>query len=279
MPTLEETPKKKNSKWKVLLTLFIFIILLGVFFKFFMQVRHIQSGYIGIKSSAGSLINNSADYDIQTVKGYVVYIPMYTELVILPTTIQNAAYDSLRINTKDGVEFIVKPRVSYQLDETKSDLFFKNCHKQLDDIKKSYLKEIVANAYSSIASIYNSDSLVANKQNFEVEVNQNLNIKMSEIGLILRNTNSNLEIPQKIKDIIELRSIALQHAILAEDKKKQIEAEAEIQIIKANTIRKEDSLKNTSLTDYAIQKMFIEKWDGKLPVYGETPKIYKNITE
>ena len=102
---------------------------------------------------------------------------------------------------------------------------------------------------------------------------------MGEIGLILKNTNSNLQIPQKIKDIIALRSQALQNAILAEDKIKQAEAEAQIALLEARTKSREDSLKNSAITSLAIQKMFIEKWDGKLPVYGDTPKIYKNITE
>ena len=280
MPIEEEKKVKKGGKkWKFLLILLLIIVIGGVFSKFFMQIKHIPSGYIGVKSSIGNPLDNSVDYEVKLVKGYVIFMPLYTEITVFPTTIQTAAYDSIKVNALDGTEFIIKPRVSYLLDESKAELLYKNEKKSLGEINNSYLKEVVAHSYSTAAGTFSSDSLVSNKNAFEIEVNKILASKMGEIGLILKNTNSNLEIPQKIKDIIALRSQSLQNAILAEDKMKQAEAEAEIQLLEARTKSKEDSLKNSAMTNLAIQKMFIEKWDGKLPVYGDTPKIYKNITE
>lgn len=280
MPIEEEKKVKKGrKKWKLLLILLLIIAIGGIFGTFFMQIKHIPAGYIGVKSSIGNPLDNSVDYDVKLIKGYVIFMPLYTEITVYPTTIQTAAYDSIKINAWDGTEFIVKPRVSYLLDEAKAGLFYKNYKQSLNEINNHYLKEVVAHSYSTAAGTFGSDSLVSNKNAFEIEASKILASKMGEIGLVLKNINSNLEIPQKIKDIIALRSQTLQNAILAEDKKKQAEAEAEIQLIEARTKSREDSLKNSAMTSLAIQKMFIEKWDGKLPVYGETPKIYKNITE
>lgn len=278
---IEEDKKKKkgNKKWKFLLVLFLILVIGGVFSKFFMQIKHIQSGYIGVQSSIGNPLDNTVDYNSKVVKGYVVFMPMYTEITIYPTTIQTVAYDSIRINALDGTEFIVKPRISYQVDESKVELLYKSDKQSLSEINNNYLKEIVAHSYAQAAGVFSSDSLVSNKNSFETQVSNILSSKMGEIELILKNTNSNLQIPQKIKDIIALRSQALQNAILAEDKIKQAEAEAQIALLEARTKSREDSLKNSAITSLAIQKMFIEKWDGKLPVYGDTPKIYKNITE
>jgi hypothetical protein len=36
-------------------------------------------------------------------------------------------------------------------------------------------------------------------------------------------------------------------------------------------------LKQQTLTTLLIQQQFIEKWDGKLPVYGEVPQLFKGI--
>ncbi|PXV63869.1 regulator of protease activity HflC (stomatin/prohibitin superfamily) [Dysgonomonas alginatilytica] len=280
MPIEEDKKVKKGrKKWKFLLVLLLIIAIGGIFSKFFMQIKHIPSGYIGIKSSIGNPLDNSVDYDIKLIKGYVIFMPLYTEITVYPTTIQTAAYDSIKVNALDGTEFIVKPRISYLLDEAKAKLLYQNNKKSLGEINTGYLKEIIAHSYTTAAGTFSSDSLVSNKNAFEIEVSKTLAAKMSEIGLILKNTNSNLQIPQKIKDIIALRSQTLQNAILAEDRKKQAEAEAEIQLLEARTKSREDSLKNSAMTNHAIQKMFIEKWDGKLPVYGDTPKIYKNITE
>ncbi len=280
MPTEEEKRTKKGGKrWKFLLILLLIIVIGGVFTKFFLQIKHIPSGYIGVKSSIGSLANSSNDYDLKIIKGYAIFMPLHTEITVYPTTIQTASYDSITINALDGTEFVVKPSISYQLDESKVTLLYKNSNQTLSEINNSYLKEIVTHSYAAASGSFSSDSLVSNKNAFEASVNGILSAKMDEIGLILKNTNSNLQIPQKIKEIIALRSQTLQNAILAEDKIKQAEAEAQIILLEASTKSKEDSLKNSAITSLAIQKMFIEKWDGKLPVYGDTPKIYKNITE
>lgn len=274
-----EEKKTGRKKWKFLLIVVLIIITGGVFTKFFMQVKHIPSGYVGIKSSIGNPFDNSVDYDIKLIKGYVLFMPLYSEITTYPTSIQTVAYDSIRINAQDGTEFTVRPRISYLLEESKVILFYKNNKQSLNKVNESYLKEIIASSYNTAAGSFSSDSLVSNKNTLETEVNRILTSKMNEIGLTLKNINSNLEIPQKIKNIIELRSQVLQNAILADDKKKQAEAEAQIQLIEARTRSTEDSLKNSAMTHLAIQKMFIEKWDGKLPVYGETPRIYKNITD
>lgn len=38
-------------------------------------------------------------------------------------------------------------------------------------------------------------------------------------------------------------------------------------------------LKQQALTPQILEKMWIEKWDGKLPVYGQVPTLFKNITK
>lgn len=280
MPIEEDKKIKKTSKkWKFLLILLLMIIIGGVFSKFFMQIKHIQSGYIGVKSSIGNPLDNTTDYDLKIIKGYAIFVPLYTEITTYPTYIQTAAYDSIKINTLDGTEFIVKPRISYQVDETKILLLYKNSKQSLSEINKNYLKEIIAYTYSNAASSFSADSLITDRNSFESLVNKTLSSKMSEIGLILKNTNSNLQIPQSIQEVIALRNQTLQNTIIAEDKKRQSEAEGEILLTKAKIRSKEDSLENSAITPLAIQKMFIEKWDGKLPIYGDTPKIYKSITE
>lgn len=266
-----------KKKYKALIILVLVIAIIILFYTFFIQIHRVGPGFVGVKASISNPVDNSSDYDVEQVKGYVCFMPLLTELVIYPTSIQIANYDSLRIIAKDGVQFYIKPTVSYQLDDKKAGVFYKTCRKSLGEANNAYIKEIIAFAYLSEANNFASDSLINNKQLFETSVSATLTKKMDEIGLVLKNASSNLEIPQQIKDIINLRGQAIQNAILAEDKIKQIEAESRIQVLKADAVRRQDSLINSALTSHAIQKMFIEKWDGKLPVYGDTPKVYKSI--
>ena len=50
--------------------------------------------------------------------------------------------------------------------------------------------------------------------------------------------------------------------------KKRIVAEAE-----ANRLRTQ------TLTPQVLEKAWIDKWDGKLPVYGQVPTIFKDISK
>ena len=41
--------------------------------------------------------------------------------------------------------------------------------------------------------------------------------------------------------------------------------------------REEIKLKQSTLTSLLLQQQWIEKWDGKLPVYGTAPMLYKPV--
>lgn len=38
-----------------------------------------------------------------------------------------------------------------------------------------------------------------------------------------------------------------------------------------------NELKTKASTPAILEQMWIEKWDGKLPVYGQVPTLFKNI--
>ena len=38
-------------------------------------------------------------------------------------------------------------------------------------------------------------------------------------------------------------------------------------------------LKKQELNNLLIQQQFVEKWDGKLPVYGQVPELFRTISK
>lgn len=48
---------------------------------------------------------------------------------------------------------------------------------------------------------------------------------------------------------------------------------AQKMLVQARAEREANELKSASLTPAILKKMWIEKWDGKLPVYGNVPQI------
>jgi regulator of protease activity HflC (stomatin/prohibitin superfamily) len=77
---------------------------------------------------------------------------------------------------------------------------------------------------------------------------------------------------------------------MAENKVKQAEAEAKIKVAtaagnaeamltSAKAEAEANRLKQQTITPMLLQLEFINKWDGKLPVYGTVPQIFKGITQ
>lgn len=56
-------------------------------------------------------------------------------------------------------------------------------------------------------------------------------------------------------------------------------AEAEKVLVKAKAEAEANKLRQQALTPAILEKMWIEKWDGKLPVYGQVPTIFKDISK
>lgn len=272
MDTPIDNTNVKKKKGKKVLTFFIILlcIIIGVC-AFFLRIKKIPAGYVAV-------INRLKTDDVSSTKpvlqnsGLIYYIRFYEDIELYPTSVQNAMYDNMKIYTKDGVEFTVKPRVSYQLDTLQTLKFAFTFNQSLSDISKGFLKELVANAFVINAATFSSDSLVENHNVFENNVKTLLSSKMQENGFSLKNINSNLQIPFRIKEVIELRNEARRNTMLAQARLKEEYAKANIQRVK-------DSLIYSSLTDLAIRKLFIDKWDGRLSTESSEPKIYKEISK
>lgn len=75
---------------------------------------------------------------------------------------------------------------------------------------------------------------------------------------------------------IERKLIASQNALTAQNDLEKVKYEAEAEITKAKGIAEANRIMQESLTPLLIQRMYIEKWDGKMPQVsgsGVTPMI------
>lgn len=74
-------------------------------------------------------------------------------------------------------------------------------------------------------------------------------------------------------EAVNQKNKAIQEAQRALNEVAVKKAEAEKMLVQARAEREANELKSVSLTPAILQKMWIEKWDGKLPVYGNVPQI------
>ncbi|MDR2763732.1 MAG: prohibitin family protein [Tannerella sp.] len=254
------------------------ILIIGIFlFKYFVAVERIDAGHTGIRVNlVGS--HKGVD-DITEVTGYVFYMPLFTMIYEFPTFTQVKDYDLFVVNAKDGSEFTVDPTFSYYVDEHAVPKIFKQYRKSLNELESGFLKNVIYDCYRIVANQYTSDSLMSNRQKFEEEVQSNLSKTLKQEGFIFQQLTSNIIPPKSLKDAIDAKNKTTQEALQAENKLRQAEADAKAKIITAEAEKRVNDLKASALTPLIIQQMFIEKWDGKLPVYGEIPTLFKDIAK
>jgi regulator of protease activity HflC (stomatin/prohibitin superfamily) len=261
-------------------------ILLVVLFN---SCERIDAGYVGVKVNQYG--DNKGVDDVVAVTGMVFFNPITTKIYEFPTYIQHKEYkgeNSFIVNSKDGSEFNVSPIMNYSVQRDKVPAIFSKYRRPLEDIEEGFLKTAVYDAFRLATNKYTADELISNRAIFEIEVRRLLDGQLLKEGFTINQFTSNLIYPETFKRSIEAKNNAVQAALRAENEVKTAEAQAKIKVATAEgnaqamlTSAKAEAesnrMKQVTLTPLLLQLEYINKWDGKLPVYGQVPQMFKNI--
>jgi regulator of protease activity HflC (stomatin/prohibitin superfamily) len=255
----------------------------------FFSCERIDAGHVGVKVNQYG--DNKGVSDVVEVTGMVFYNPITHSIYEFPTFIQHKEYtgeNSFVVNSKDGSEFHVSPIINYSVQRDKVPQIFAKYRRSLEQIEEGFLKTAVFDAFRLATNVYTADELISNRQKFEIEVRRILDGELGKEGFIITQFTSNLLYPETFKKAIEAKNNAVQGALMAENKVKQAEAEAKIKVAtaqgnaqamltSAKAEAEANSLKQKTITPMLLQLEWINKWDGKLPVYGAAPMLYKPV--
>ena len=255
----------------------------------FNSCERIDAGHVGVKVNQYG--DNKGVDDVTAVTGMVFYNPITTRIYEFPTFIQHKEYkgeNSFIVNSKDGSEFSVSPIMNYSVQWDKVPAIFAKYRRPLEDIEEGFLKTAVYDAFRLATNKYTADELISNRAIFEIEVRRLLDGQLLKEGFTINQFTSNLIYPETFKRSIEAKNNAVQAALRAENEVKTAEAQAKIKVATAEgnaqamlTSAKAEAesnrMKQVTLTPLLLQLEYINKWDGKLPVYGTVPQMFKNI--
>jgi regulator of protease activity HflC (stomatin/prohibitin superfamily) len=281
-----EQQLKIKKMFKTIGASIVGFILLVVLFN---SCERIDAGYVGVKVNQYG--DNKGVDDVVAVTGMVFYNPITTKVYEFPTYIQHKEYkgeNSFVVNSKDGSEFSVSPIMNYSVQREKVPAIFSKYRRPLEDIEEGFLKTAVYDAFRLATNKYTADELISNRAVFEVEVRRLLDAQLLKEGFLINQFTSNLIYPETFKKSIEAKNNAVQAALRAENEVKTAEAQAKIKVATAEgnaqamlTSAKAEAesnrMKQVTLTPLLLQLEYINKWDGKLPVYGTVPQMFKNI--
>ncbi len=286
---LEFNNQQKQRQTKIMRSILIGVAAFFTLTFLFFSCERIDAGHVGIKVNQYG--DNKGVDDVVAVTGMVFYNPFTTTIYEFPTFIQHKEYkgeNSFVVNSKAGSEFSVSPIMNYSVQRDKVPAIFSKYRRPLEDIEEGFLKTAVYDAFRLATNKYTADELIGNRQAYEVEVRRLLDGQLLKEGFVINQFTSNLVYPETFKKSIEAKNNAVQAALRAENEVKTAEAQAKIKVAtaegnaqamltQARAEAEANKLKQSTLTPLLLQQQWIERWDGKLPVYGEVPQLFRTI--
>lgn len=274
----------KNLISGVVVASIIALVVLGSF-----CYQRVDAGHEGIKVN---LYGSKKGIDnVSLVTGAVIFNPITTAIYEYPTFVQTIDYPSFSINAKDGSSFTVDPTISLKIMDGKAPEVFKKYRKEdIMEVIRTTLYNYVRNAFRIKLNAYTTDELVSKREEFENNIENELRKELANENFQLEQMTSGLQYPKTLIDAINAKNKAVQDAMKIENEVKSVEADAKKSIAQAEGEAKALEIRGTaeanynkkiaaSLSSIIVQQEMIKKWDGKLPVYGEVPTLFKNVTK
>jgi regulator of protease activity HflC (stomatin/prohibitin superfamily) len=262
-------------------------LMLGVVAMMIMaSCERIDAGHEGIKVNLYG--DDKGVGEVALVTGRVWYNPFTTEIHEYPTYVQTVDYEPFEINAKDGSKFTVDPTININPIAGKSPEIFKKYRKPLEEVIGIVLKTHIANAYRIKLNAYTTDELVSKREEFERVTEDHLREILLKENFELGEMTSGLKYPDALVRSIDAKNQAVQEALRIENEVAAIEAQAKKRVaaaegeaqalkIKGDAEAEYNRKISASLSGLIVQQNMIEKWDGKLPTYGEVPTLFKSV--
>lgn len=239
--------------------------------------ERIDAGYEGIKVNLYG--DNKGIGDVSLVTGAIWYNPITTAIYEYPSFVMTVDYPPFTVNAKDGSEFIVDPTMSIKMIDGTGPQVFKKYRKELKEVIDYTLYNYVKDAFRIQINSFDTDEIVSKRAEFEKKIEEQLSQALANENFTLEQLTSGLSYPETIVAAVNSKNKAVQEAMMVENQVKIAEAEAKKLIVRAEAEFKSNELRTRALTPAILEQMWIEKWDGKLPVYGSVPTMFKDISK
>ena len=242
----------------------LIVLCLGVigFFSVY-EINRIDSGQTGIMVNLAGSERGIDEAEVKT--GWVIYNRFTKELYEYPAFAQIVDYEKFEIQDKKGELFSADPTVEYYIERDNARTVFLRYRKDIKALERSAILSEVKNAYKDVCGLYETDSLINNRPQFEKEVEQLLSSRLKERGFTLSNIQSSVKPNDAMQAAINKKNISVQDALRIKNELEASKAQAEKKIVEAKAEAEANRILQQSITPMMIQKMFIEKWDGSMP--------------
>lgn len=239
--------------------------------------ERIDAGHEGIKVNLyGS--EKGVD-DVSLVTGAVWYNPFMEQVFEYPTFVQTIDYPAFEVNSKDGSKFTVDPSMIMKIKDGKTPVIFKKYRKELKDILSTAMFVYIKDAARIEFNNYNADEIVSNRSAVDRSLEERVRAVFDAEGFDLQQLTPGIGYPASYEEAINAKNKAVQDKLKVENEVAVAKAQAEKLLVAARAEAEANKLREQALTPAILEKMWIEKWDGRLPTYGTVPTLFRDITK
>lgn len=246
------TPQTKKMIIKSAAVL-ITVILLGIVG--FGSIRTVGAGEVGIITRFGE-VNRVAE------SGLTFKIPFIESMTKMETRIQKQEVKS-DAATKDLQEVNGAVAVNYSITNDNALKIYKELGINYVD---TVITPILTEAFKEGVTQYTAEQLMANRTEAKEYILENVKNRLETYGITVIDANlTDLNFSEEFNKAIEQKVVAQQEVEKAKQELERVKVEAESRVENAKAEAEAQRLQQQTLTDAMIKKMWIEKWDGKLP--------------
>jgi len=291
---LEYRPARNNNvKWLLLGGGVLLLLVLGTFVT---RATRIEAGHVGVEINLAGHQRGASDIPIRT--GWVVYSPLWTQIIQFPTYVQTVKWtrdpneghpvnEEMGFNSKEGMAIFADVSLSYAIDPQKvPEFYIKYRVSDLELFTHGILRDIVRNSLNEVASTYSVEDIYGEKKaGFLKQVGAMIEQKVAPVGVSVQQFGfiGAPRVPAVIASAITAKAQAIQEAERARNELATTQAEAAKKIAQADgeakslvTIAKGEAeanrIRQSSLTPQLLElrriennRLQIEKWNGQLP--------------
>lgn len=248
---------------------FSFILVLGAI-AFIQSCTRIDAGHEGILiKQYGS---DKGVQPVSLVTGRVWYNPWNEDVDEFPTFVQTWDYEPFTVNSAGGDEFTVDPTISLYVNTGCSPRIYIKYRKKLEEIGTVTIYNYTKDAFRIQMNRYTTDEIISKRDEFEKSVQESLTSLLEKEGFHLESLTSGLKYPQGIVAAVTEKNVMLQKVMTSRNG--LVKDSIDLQSARIKAISQE--VTGESLNQFTIQKMFIEKWDGKANLYGQFPMLFNS---
>jgi regulator of protease activity HflC (stomatin/prohibitin superfamily) len=241
----------------------------------------VAPGHVGIVVKQSGSDRGVQDYPIQT--GRVWYNPINEVVLTYPTYVQRAIWtsstqegrpinDEISFQSAEGLRFTADVNVSYELVREQVPHFYvKFRNDDLENFTHGFFRDAVRNAFKASVG-YRAEDINGVRQSELIDkVLAEVKQTMSPFGVnvVQLGFAAPPRPPETVKEAIEAKIAATQHAERAENEKREAIAEAAKAVEIARGQAQANDLLTKSLTPTLVQwkqlEILEQKWNGQFP--------------